>query len=91
VESLTLCHAASFHLEVGPQIAQGAMALGVDAMSYEAFKVVTYMKSIIHELPNACGVTRNTIVPEFHCPKHHVSGKGTELDFKIKSPISPVK
>jgi hypothetical protein len=67
------------------------MVLGVDAMLYEVFKVVTYMKSIIHELPNACDVTRNQIVPEFHCPKYHVSGKGTELDFKIKSPNSPVK
>jgi hypothetical protein len=28
-----------------------AVVLGVDAMLYEAFKVVTYMKSIIQELP----------------------------------------
>jgi hypothetical protein len=67
------------------------MVLGVDAMLYEAFKVVKYMKSIIQELPNACDVTQNHIVLELHCPRHHASGKGTELDFKIKPPISPVK
>jgi hypothetical protein len=44
------------------------MVLGVDAMLYEVFKVVTYMKSIIHELPNACDVTRTKSYQNFTAP-----------------------